>query len=562
MRSQIFLIIVFSLIALWPFFKTGYFESHDGEWMVIRFSAFHQTLVSGQIPVRFVDRLNNNYGYPVLNFLYPLPFYLAEIPKILGFGFVDSIKIVFVISTVASAVAMFWALSQVFYKWASFTGAILYIFAPYRFVDLYVRGSLGEIVAFVFLPLIFGAIFKIAKDQKIFLPVMAFLISFLILSHNVIAVIFLPFLLVVSLIIIKKEKWQIISSFVAGILIASFFWIPAVYDLKFVKLSEIKVSNVVDHLVGIRELTVPSWGYGPRPIGLESFSPQVGLIALAIVFSVLYLRFTKKTGEKLINFMLIIFTSSFFLMTKYSLSFWQYIPGIDIIQFPWRFLSLSSFFLMTKYSLSFWQYIPGIDIIQFPWRFLSLNIFIAAFLVAYVINHVKEQKLIAIIIVLAAIISTIVYTKPKTFVNRDDGFYSTNEDSTTVRDEYLPLWVKEKPKSRANQKIEIISGDAQITSSEIKQTNYKAAITAQNDSTIQINTIYFPGWQVKIDGRKTSIDYQNQNGLITFQLPQGVHEVIIKYNKTPVHLASEIISLVAIIVTGSYLYNLWRKQNS
>jgi len=56
MRSQIFLIIVFSLIALWPFFKTGYFESHDGEWMVIRFSAFHQTLVSGQIPVRFVDK--------------------------------------------------------------------------------------------------------------------------------------------------------------------------------------------------------------------------------------------------------------------------------------------------------------------------------------------------------------------------------------------------------------------------------------------------------------------------------------------------------------------------
>src|SRR3989338_3972110 len=90
MRSQIFLIIVFSLIALWPFFKKGYFESHDGEWMVIRFSAFHQTLASGQIPVRFVDRLNNNYGYPVLNFLYPLPFYLAEIPKLLGFEFQPS----------------------------------------------------------------------------------------------------------------------------------------------------------------------------------------------------------------------------------------------------------------------------------------------------------------------------------------------------------------------------------------------------------------------------------------------------------------------------------------
>src|SRR3989344_5861086 len=138
-KFQIYLIIVLSLIALWPFFKPGYFESHDGEWMVIRFSAFHQTLTNGQVPVRFVDRLNNNYGYPVFNFLYPLPFYLAEIPRILGFGFVDSIKIVFVVSTVASAVAMFWALSQVFNKWAVFAGMVLYIFVPYRFVYLYVR---------------------------------------------------------------------------------------------------------------------------------------------------------------------------------------------------------------------------------------------------------------------------------------------------------------------------------------------------------------------------------------------------------------------------------------
>jgi len=150
MKKLLFLILVLSVIALWPFFRQGYFETHDGEWMVIRFSAFHQTLASGQFPVRFVDRLNNNYGYPVLNFLYPLPFYLAEIPKVFGVGFVDSVKIVFILSTVASVLAMFWALSQIFNRWASFAGAILYLYAPYRFVDLYVRGSLGESVAFLF----------------------------------------------------------------------------------------------------------------------------------------------------------------------------------------------------------------------------------------------------------------------------------------------------------------------------------------------------------------------------------------------------------------------------
>src|SRR3989337_4065811 len=125
MIKHLALIIFLSLLALWPFFRKGYFETHDGEWMIIRFSAFHQTLSSGQFPVRFVDRLNNNYGYPVLNFLYPLPFYFAEIPKVLGFGFVDSVKIIFVFSTVSSVVTMYWALSQVFDKRAGFAGAAL-----------------------------------------------------------------------------------------------------------------------------------------------------------------------------------------------------------------------------------------------------------------------------------------------------------------------------------------------------------------------------------------------------------------------------------------------------
>src|SRR3990167_6988014 len=111
-KKYILALIILSILALWPFFKKGYFESHDGEWMVIRQSAFHQALSSGQFPVRFVDRLNNNYGYPVLNFLYPLPFYTAEIPKLLGLGFVDSVKAIFVLSTTASTIAMFWALSQ------------------------------------------------------------------------------------------------------------------------------------------------------------------------------------------------------------------------------------------------------------------------------------------------------------------------------------------------------------------------------------------------------------------------------------------------------------------
>ena len=522
MKKFLLLILFISLIALWPFFRRGYFESHDGEWMVIRFSAFHQTLSSGQFPVRFVDRLNNNYGYPVLNFLYPLPFYFAEIPKVLGFGFVNSIKIIFVVSTVASVVIMFWALTQVFSKEAGFAGAALYLFAPYRFVDLYVRGSIGENLAFAIIPLILGVLFKIAKGSKIFLPILSISVALLILSHNVTAAIFLPLFMAISIVLVKQDKVKVLTAFFVGILISTFFWLPAIYDLKFVRLSQIKVSSIGDHLVGPSGLFIPSWGYGPSPGSADGLSTQIGIVSLAVVIFALVIRFAKGIKHPLTDILLAVF--------------------------------LASAFLMTKFSAYLWQNIPYMDIMQFPWRLLSMTVFISAFLTSYVIETNKKRNILAMLIVLAAIISTVVYTKPRAFVDRPDTFYSTNEDTTTVQNEYLPLWVKVNPKERADQKI-VVSKESTVLKEKIAPANYQATIKAKQDSPVQVNTIYFPGHKVTIDGTETLIDYQNNHGLITFQLPKGEHQVIITYTKTPIHLFSEIISLVATISTVAFLFS-------
>jgi len=529
MKKYLLIVIILSLIALWPFFRKGYFESHDGEWMVIRFSAFHQTLAAGQFPVRFVDRLNNNYGYPVLNFLYPLPFYLSEMPKALGFGFVDSVKITFISSTVFSVVAMFWALSQYFSKYASLAGSIVYLFIPYRFVDLYVRGSLGENIAFAVAPLVLGSIFKVAKGEKIFLPILAASVGLIITSHNVIAIVLLPLFFLITIFLVKKDKLKISVAFFAGLLISAFFWIPALYDLQFVRLSQISVSNASDHLSPIYKLIIPSWGFGQTPQQEFGLSTQFGLISLTVFCASVFLFLASKSKDKIIGFLIIIYLAIFVLMTNYASAFWQ---------------------------------VPYVDMIQFPWRLLSLVVLISALLCAYVVDSVKSQKIVMILIIASSIISTITYTTPAKFVDREEGFYSTNEDTTTVRDEYLPLWVKQKPQDRANQKIKI-EGNGEIISSEIKPTNYKANIKAQRDVIVGVSTIYFPGWQASVDGQKVNVDHlNNPNGLMSFKLPEGDHKVIIKYGKTPVHLFSELISLISLTGTGIYFVYLWRKQNS
>ena len=75
----IILLVLLTLPAITALIRPGFFPSHDGEWMVIRLSAFHQSLRDGQFPVRWSSRLNHGFGYPVLNFLYPLPFYIGEL---------------------------------------------------------------------------------------------------------------------------------------------------------------------------------------------------------------------------------------------------------------------------------------------------------------------------------------------------------------------------------------------------------------------------------------------------------------------------------------------------
>lgn len=530
MKRHIAILIVVSLIAIWPLFKKGFYESHDGEWMIIRFTAFHQTLRAGNIPVRFTDRLNNNYGYPVLNFLYPLPFYLSEIPKGLGLGFVESIKILFAASAVFSTLAMFWALSRRFTQEASLAGAILYLFIPYRFVDIYVRGSIGESLSFAVLPLIIGSIFCIANGKKMYYPILAFSTGLLIMSHNVIAAIFLPIFFVMTFILIKKGFKQIIAAYSLGILSSAFFWLPALYDLHYVRLSQISVSNIGDHLVPFSRLLLPSWGYGPMPIGPGAFSPQVGLVALAAILVGIYIRLSKKDKNFAVDFLLII--------------------------------SVISIFLMSKASTPFWKIIPFVSVIQFPWRLLSIIVFTSSYLIAFAIDASKQKWMLATLIILASILSTILYTKPASFADRQDSYYATNEDSTTVRDEYLPLWVKEKPAGRADQKIVINKGNALILNQNIIPNNYKFTVDAKDNVDIQVNTIFFPGWLVTANGFKTNIDYQNKFGLITFKLPKGSYDVIIQYTRTPVHLLSELISLLALSVTLAYFLVLkWQKQD-
>ena len=109
-KNNKFLIIVLIIFAVLPtifgIIGSGFYPLHD-DMHVAWLYEMDRAIKDGQFLPRWAPDLSFNFGYPLFNFVYPLPFYLAEIFYISGFSVVGSIKMVFALSLILSGLAMF-----------------------------------------------------------------------------------------------------------------------------------------------------------------------------------------------------------------------------------------------------------------------------------------------------------------------------------------------------------------------------------------------------------------------------------------------------------------------
>ena len=102
----IWIIILLSIPAIWALLVPGFYGASDDLHIGWLFE-MNRVIKMGQIPPRFVPDLSFGFGYPLFNFVFPLPFYIAEIFHLIGFSLVDSIKLLFLLSLPLSGVFMY-----------------------------------------------------------------------------------------------------------------------------------------------------------------------------------------------------------------------------------------------------------------------------------------------------------------------------------------------------------------------------------------------------------------------------------------------------------------------
>lgn len=490
------LLLVLSLPAIVPLLQKGFFLTDDAEWMIIRFSAFYAALGDGQFPVRFVERLNFGYGYPVTTFLYPGFLYFAVPLQLLKIGFVTSIKIMIGVSLLGSTIFTYLWLSKFFSKIASLIGALFSLYLPYHLFDVYTRGSVGEIFALLWIPFI---LWMIERKSIFFVSIGIFL---LLIAHNSLALLFLPVLFLYAWFRQSLSTKEIIISFFLGFGLASFFIIPAVFELSLTQFSQTKISDPLAYFADL------------QLIGISSFF---------IWFSALFLFVTKKKSVK----------------NKKIIALFLFVSFISIV-------------ISSSVSSVLWQ-LTGASFVQFPFRILSYLIPALGFLCAFVVASTrgKKQWIGIISIALIGVFSALPYTAPKEFFDKGDAYYTTNDSTTTVHDEYIPLWVKEKPVQRPENKVVVAKGEAIIDNVLSTNKTISFSTNAKESVTVQINTIYWPGWTALVDGKETQISYNNPQGVIQLFVPSGNHTVKIIFGETLMRMASNMLSLLALVILSS-----------
>jgi uncharacterized membrane protein len=150
--------------AVWNLFKPGYFNMHD-DLQVMRIFEMDKCFSDGQIPCRWVPDMAYGYGQPMFNFYSAFPYYLgAVIRMVIPLSIIWTVKTLFVISIVGGAIGMYLLAREFWGEWGGLTAAILYTYAPYHSVDVFVRGALSESFALMLIPFMWLTFYKLIRN--------------------------------------------------------------------------------------------------------------------------------------------------------------------------------------------------------------------------------------------------------------------------------------------------------------------------------------------------------------------------------------------------------------
>lgn len=543
-------------------FRPGYFASHDGLHHLYRLYDLDWTIHGGPLYPRWLPNLGFGYGYPVLNYYAPLTYYVAELFHLLGAGYIASIELVFAFGFLLSGATMYLYAKEFLGRWPAVVAAVAYMYLPYHLADGFVRGALAEFFAFIFLPLVLWAFYRLViTGEGNYIPVAAASYAGLILTHNLTALIFTPLLFsYLAFLWLQRRRFRprayLTLAMILGWGLAAFYWLPGLMEVSWVRLGQVGpvATDYRQQLVPFSEFFSPFliYRYFPNQ-GVKLEHPlsciQLGLAALSLIA---LFRVRGLTRHHLLFFQATTLVSLFMILS-YSSFLWEALPLLPYLRFPWRFLVLASVgtsILIGSLVLLFSS--VGKKEGRAPWSY-AVGLGILGVLMASSLPHLPVEPLFLPDHPLPLGEEEVTLATMAEY----DYFNELRIElwGSIWGFEYLPRWVAEAgeefflPLAKPSLPEPTLSPSdiPNIVLGEQEPLSRLLRVRSEKGMRLSFHTFYFPGWRIYVDGKPQDTYPSRALGLVTVDIPFGDHQILLRFEDTLAQRIGFIIAFLSLL---------------
>jgi hypothetical protein len=572
-------LLILALLAAAPVWGPGIVNTRaggDSPFLLWRTQQMALNLHAGIFPVRWMPDAAYGYGYPFFNYYSVLPYYLAALLNVVGLDILTAIKLTQTLGFIAAAFAMYGWTRRHFSRASAWLAATTYTFAAFHLVNVYTRGdSLSEFYAFVFYPLIlWGMDRTFERRDKRSIVALALAFGGLLMTHNLSAFIFAPFVLLYIIIQTSNLQspisnlqsrisnlWPCALGLTLGLALSAWCWIPQLGETSYVQLGEQTTGyfNYSNHFRGVN-LVQPTLAFDydvgtTTPFAMSS--AQAALAAIGVV-AIAARAIRRRRLDRLPTFTLIGLVISTWLITPLSKPVWDHAPFWPLLQFPWRYLSAQAVFTaLATAQIFFHEGTPTILCASScPSWSHSVGAGVCGLLLAFTaLANLHPDRL---------------YISPADVTTERLQLYEmfTANIGTTIRYEWLPSQVVPRLYTsdaliEPGKPIDAVAleGDAKAARSTAAPTRQEWHVTAgPSGATMAFPILWWPGWQARVDGKPAPIRPATSSGRIVLDVASGEHTVVLSLGRTPLRAMAETMSLIAaIVIPVTWLRNLYRK---
>jgi len=533
--------------------------------------AYHEMFVSGWWYPQWLPQLWYGFGSPVFAFYNPFFYWLTEIPQLFGLSTIISVKLVVGVILLWGWWWMYRWLREFVSEQSALLGTSLMVLAPYYLGLIYLRGAYPEFLALNLIPGLMWALTRWLKTgQRKYAIGIVLTWTAIVLSHSLtIAVAGLIYLGLIGFLRWEDRPnsrliwWAFGLPALAGLLTA-FYWIPMLAQIKLINFGYMTTGRLY-FATNFPELITLFNPWRQRTLSWVTLGWMH--IAILVFGWVAYREVMQAKWRARWLAVLIAATLFLFLVTPYSDVAWNWFKGLDLFQFPSRFLGPTVLMLSvvaaiisetltekkinriwlvaTMLILTWWMYWPFGNIMTQSLKNDDLDV--ANYFQRYVAEELKTNG------------STWADQgmNPNEYMprkmDRDTAgmllidslnLFSANNDLSTLQ---------------AYHKLDVLTGQIDIQTKVDQTMRWEYTLDAETAGQIRINQFEYPDWHIVLDGQRVYPRVVDTEPGQKLDISAGHHTLKIFWINSQLTTAARIFSGIAALLL---LIGLWLTRRS